>query len=89
MVQLLYGLIVQWLYGYMVIVDYSNQVEWIIPKRFIPIWLMDIGVILLLLVETATWSKYNNIDNLSLTLVEEEKDESKEIVESTSIKWCW
>ena len=34
---------VQWLYGFMVIVVYSNQVEWFIPKRFISIWLMVIG----------------------------------------------
>ena len=27
----------------MVIVVYSNQIEWFIPKRFIPIWLMVVG----------------------------------------------
>ena len=37
------GYIVQWLYGYMVMVVYLSQVEQIIPKRFIPIWLMVIG----------------------------------------------
>ena len=34
---------VQWLYGYLVIAVYSNQVVWFIPKRFIPIWSMVIG----------------------------------------------
>ena len=43
----------------------------------------------IVIVETATWSKYNYIDNLSLTLVAQEKEGSKEITESTSIKWCW
>ena len=34
-----------WFKGYtvMVIVVYSNQVEWFIPKRFTPIWLMVVG----------------------------------------------
>ena len=36
---------VQWLYGCMVIVVYFNQVEWFIPKRFISVWLMVIGYI--------------------------------------------
>ena len=32
-----------WLYGYVVVVVYSDQVGQFIPKRFIPIWLILIG----------------------------------------------
>ena len=57
-----------WFNGYMVIVVYSNQVEWFISKKFIPILLMVIGFyIVIVILETATWRKYNYIDNLSWT----------------------
>ena len=44
-------------------------------SRVLGRWLLVF--MLLLLVETETWSKYNYIDNLSSTLVAEEKDGSK------------
>ena len=56
---------VQWLYGYMVIVVYSNQVEWFMLKRFIPIWLMIISFYIVIVSRNCNL-KYNYIDNLSL-----------------------
>ena len=57
---------VMWFNSSMVIVIYSNQLEWIIPKRFIPIWLMFIGFYIVTVSRNCNL-KYNYIDNLSLT----------------------